>query len=111
MKTVLCRLLIKDRHYPCSLPIPTFSVVHNHRELDLAVAVRNLHVLRIDTSELRSLVVRQSIHGALSKIEAGGSVVDGEDINRLPIVGDAVARAALQGSLAAYNEETRRALT
>jgi hypothetical protein len=67
--------------------------VENHS--NLALAICNLLVGRINSSELRGLVVCQSVHGSLGEIEATSSVVDGKDIDCLALVCDAVAGTTL----------------
>jgi hypothetical protein len=66
---------------------------------NLALAICNLLVGRINSSKLRGLVVRQSVHRSLGEIEATSSVVDGKDIDRLALVCDAVAGTALRESI------------
>lgn len=72
-----------------------FSIFRFDLSLQAAVAGRHLHVLRIDATKLLSLVVGQGIHGALCEVEARCGVVDGEHVDGLAVVGDAVAGAAL----------------
>ena len=64
---------------------------------NVAVAVRNLHVLRINSSELFSIAIGQSIQRSLGDVEAVRGVVDRKDVDGLPIVGKGVAGATLQG--------------
>lgn len=63
--------------------------------LEAAVAVSHLRVLSIDASKLGSLAVGKVIHCSLGKVEAIGSVVDGQDVDSLAIVSDSVAGTAL----------------
>lgn len=65
---------------------------------EAAVAGSHLRVLSINTSKLCSLVVGEVIHRELAKVEAITSVVDGQDIYSLAVVGDPVAGAALQNT-------------
>lgn len=72
---------------------PPFGLHISH--LQPAVAGGNLGELRINASKLGSLAVSKVIHRRLGKVETARSVVNGEDIDCLPVVCDAVASAAL----------------
>lgn len=48
-------------------------------------------------AESNSLVVRQSVHGLLGKVEARGGVVDGQHVDGDTVVGQLEAGTALEG--------------
>jgi hypothetical protein len=64
--------------------------------LQSAVAGSNLGVLSIDTSQSHSLAVGKLVHGCLGKVKTLSSIVDGENVDGLSIVGDAVACSTLR---------------
>ena len=67
---------------------------------------------RIDSSELRGLVVRQSVHRSLGEIEATSSVVDGKNVYRLALVCNPVAGTALREDISIeYDEDIHGAHT
>jgi hypothetical protein len=49
----------------------------------------------LNTAELNSLVVGELVHGTESEVEAAGGSVDGEDVDRATVVGEAPASTAL----------------
>lgn len=55
----------------------------------------NLGILRVDAAKISGLVVGQIVHGGLGQVEAVVGVVNGQDVDGLAVVGDAVASAAL----------------
>jgi len=92
---------VKERRYSCSLTAraPQSSSSVSISTLDIALAGRNLHICRIDTTELGGLVVRQGVQADFAEVEAGSGVVDGEDVDGLAFVCDTVASTALQDAL------------
>lgn len=66
-----------------------------HAGLQTAVADGNLGSGRIDAAEGDSLAVGQGVHGVQSNVEASGSVVNGENVDGLAIVGELPAGTAL----------------
>lgn len=80
---------------------------------EATVAGGDLRILSVDATESSRLTVRQIIHSRLGKVEAGGSVVNSQNIDGLAVVCDAVAGAALWGvpacnSLITTNARERR---
>lgn len=73
-------------------------VLKHPHALETAHVQSDLRIRRLDTSQLRGLVICQFVHGALGKVEAVGGVVDCEDVDGFAVVGYAVACAALYPS-------------
>ena len=65
--------------------------------LDLAVAVLDLNVLGLDTTELFSVAVGEVVHCLLSNIETIPSMINSEYVDGFPIVRHTIAGATLQG--------------
>lgn len=65
------------------------------KRLETAHVDANLSVLSIDATEGSSLAVGELVHGSLGEVEASAGVVNGEDVDGLAVVGDAVAGTAL----------------
>jgi hypothetical protein len=68
-----------------------------------AHTIRQGHSLHsgIHMPKLRGLVVRQGIESSLSNVETCSSVIDAKDVDRVAVVRDLVADAALGGVPAA----------
>lgn len=54
-----------------------------------------MRILCVNASELSSLTVCEVIHGSLGEVEASSSVINGQDVDSLAVVCDAVAGTAL----------------
>ena len=65
------------------------------KRLKTAHVDADLSVLGVDATEGSSLAVGELVHGRLSEVEASAGVVNGEDVDGLAVVGDAVAGTAL----------------
>lgn len=63
--------------------------------LQAAVAERDLGGGSLDAAKGGGLAVGEVVHGSLGDVEAAAGVVDGEDVDRLAVVGQGVALAAL----------------
>ena len=56
----------------------------------------------IDDTEFHCMTIGEFVHSFLSNVEASIGVVDGEDVDRRPVVCDAPARATLSRVPASY---------
>lgn len=65
--------------------------------LEATVAGSYLCILSIDTSKCSSLPVGKIVHSGLGEVESSSGVVNGQDVDRLSVVCDSVASAALRG--------------
>lgn len=63
-------------------------------DLETAVADRNLGRRSIHASQLHSLATRQGVHGVERNVEAGGGVVNGQDVDGVAAVRELPAGAA-----------------
>ena len=65
--------------------------------LDLAVAVVDLNILSLDTAELFSVAVCEIIHCLFSNVKSVASMINGENIDGLPVIRHTIAGATLHG--------------
>ena len=66
--------------------------------LEATIAGSHLRILSLDASKLCSLAVGKLVHCGFGKVEAISSVINGQDIDSLAVVGDSVAGAALRNA-------------
>lgn len=76
---------------------PISSPKASHLFLQSTVANSDLSSSRINPTKLNSLVVGKSVHRRGRNVEARSSVVDGQDVDALALVGKLPARAAALG--------------
>lgn len=69
------------------------------RNLQAAVAERDLGRLGVNAAKGSSLAVGEVVQSGLGDVEAGSGVVDGKDVDGLAVVGQGVALLALCSSL------------
>jgi hypothetical protein len=95
--TLVYAINIKNRS-SCFISVISSTVQYSSRlRLETTVAGGYLSVLRIDATKLSSLAVGKLVHGGLGEVETSGSVVNGQDVDGLAVVCDAVAGTALGG--------------
>ncbi|OIC46606.1 hypothetical protein A7M48_18845 [Acinetobacter baumannii] len=70
-------------------------LVPGRKRLETAHVDTDLSVLSVDAAEGFSLVVGELVHGTLGEVEASAGAVDGEDVDGVAVVSDAVAGTAL----------------
>lgn len=76
-----------------TIPNKVFYIIPNLSQS--AVLAGDPRRLGVDPAELDSLPTGELVHGLLGDVEALGGVVDGEDVDLLALVLEAVADAAL----------------
>lgn len=78
---------------PCISPL---SHKTHYRHLQAALADGDLDSGSIDPAKSCSLAVGQLVHGRLGKVEAGGGVINGKDVDGPASVGELPAGTALR---------------